>query len=301
MALRDTIKEITKKHLKENNTFLYAQCVQAVGWIGGTVPNDVPDHIVELPTSDVMNGGIVAGCALMGKRPIYVIRYQGFNWFNLPIILNYSCKSKEMWNIPSPMFIRSIAMENNIGPVASSSHISIAYKMPGIKILSPMTSKEYQQVYDQFMNDDDVYLVSEHRGSFNNENELEDKIIDDPDIVLLPISITRFEAEKARIKLQEMGYNVGIKHIWQIKPNTLLNDKKAIEMIQLARTIIIIDDDYTDGIAKNIAYDLASVGGRAGVAFVLGLENRTAGFHKEVDNLPPTCDTIVKFVEKECK
>jgi sulfopyruvate decarboxylase TPP-binding subunit len=30
--------------------------------------------------------GIVAGAALAGERPIYVVRYQGFQWYNSPII-----------------------------------------------------------------------------------------------------------------------------------------------------------------------------------------------------------------------
>ena len=67
--------------------------------------------MVEVTTADVANGGFVVGAGLQGTRPIYVVRYQGFQWYNAPIILNYACKSKEIWNIPCPIFIRSIAME----------------------------------------------------------------------------------------------------------------------------------------------------------------------------------------------
>ena len=70
--------------------------------------------MIDLSMADVANGGIVAGAGLSGRRPIYVIRYQGFNWFNAPIILNYSCKSKEIWGIPCPIFVRGIAMEGSI-------------------------------------------------------------------------------------------------------------------------------------------------------------------------------------------
>ena len=106
------------------------------------------EGMIELSMADVAGGGIAAGSALAGKKPIYIIRYQGFGWFNLPIILNYACKSREIWNRPSPMIIRSIAMEGGIGPVAGSSHYSLCYRMPGIKIASPMTPGEYQKVYD---------------------------------------------------------------------------------------------------------------------------------------------------------
>ena len=57
----------------------------------------------------VMAGGVVVGSALIGKRPIYVVRYQGFQWFNSSIITNYAGKTKEMWNVSCPVFIRSIS------------------------------------------------------------------------------------------------------------------------------------------------------------------------------------------------
>ena len=53
------------------------------------------------------------------------------------------CKSKEIWKIPCPVFVRGIGMEGGIGPVAGSSHHSLYYRMPGVKIASPMTPMEY--------------------------------------------------------------------------------------------------------------------------------------------------------------
>ena len=148
-TVREIIKNTTKNHLKNKNGLLFGQCLSAVGWVGGTVPELTEEEgLVELSMADVANGGIVAGAGLSNRRPIYVIRYQGFNWFNASIILNYACKSKEIWNVPCPIFIRGIAMEGSIGPVAGSSHHSIYYKMPGIKIISPMTPKEYLIAYN---------------------------------------------------------------------------------------------------------------------------------------------------------
>ena len=145
----------------------------AVGWVGGTLPEIYEkDGMVEVSMADVADGGFVVGAALMNSRPIYVIRYQGFNWYNCPMIINYACKSKEIWKVPCPVFVRGIGMEGGIGPVAGSSHHSLYYRMPGVKIVSPMTPKEYKSIYKSYLNDDDVYYVSEHRGSYDNEKEL---------------------------------------------------------------------------------------------------------------------------------
>jgi len=158
--------------------------------------------MIELSMADVAGAGIVVGTALAGERPIYVVRYQGFQWYNSPIIANYAMKSKEIWQRPCPMFIRSIAMEGGIGPVAGSSHHSIYQRMPGAKIASPMTPGEYAGVYKQFMEDDDVYYISEHRKSYDNTEELPDTFHEKADITLFPISITRFAAEEARTALE---------------------------------------------------------------------------------------------------
>jgi len=171
--LRETIKEIVKKHLKSKKGKVFGQCLTAVGWVGGTLPELYEkDGMVEVSMADVADGGFVVGAALMKSRPIYVIRYQGFNWYNCPMIINYACKSKEIWKISCPIFIRSIAMEGGVGPVAGSSHHSLYYRMPGIKIVSPMTPKEFKSVYKSFMKDDSVYYVSEHRGSYDNRLEI---------------------------------------------------------------------------------------------------------------------------------
>ena len=62
----------------------------------------------------------------------------GIDKFPRPSV--YACKSKAIWKIPCPIWIRGIASEGNIGPVAGSAHISQFYKMPGIKIFSPINS-----------------------------------------------------------------------------------------------------------------------------------------------------------------
>ena len=292
-TLRNTIKNTVQLHLLNNDGVAMGQCLTAVGWVGGTLPELYEeDGMVELPMADVAGSGFVVGAALAGKRPMYVIRYQGFNWFNAPIIINYACKSKEIWNRPCPMFIRSIAMEGGIGPVAGSSHHSLYYRMPGVKIYAPMSSSEYTATYNMFMDDDDVYYVSEHRGSYDNTDDLDDVIFDNPDIILFPISITRFAAIEASRRLLCLGIKAAVSHIWQVKPfepsRDVLNDLSA------AGRGVVIDDDYRDGIAKNLAFDMMAIT-HASMS-VLGLADKTAGFHPAVDNLPPSAADITKHV-----
>ena len=107
MILRNCIKEIIRKHLNDGYIAM-GQCLTAVGWVGGTLPELYEqDGMIECSWQMLQEGVSLLVQPLAGKRPIYIIRYQGFCWFNLPIILNYACKSKEIWGIPCPMLIRS--------------------------------------------------------------------------------------------------------------------------------------------------------------------------------------------------
>ena len=93
---------ITKKCedlLTKNDGLIMGQCLSAVGWVGGTIPK-LPDHkgIVELSMADVAGGAIAVGAALNGIKPIvYVVRYQGFLWYNAISIVNYAAKSYELF------------------------------------------------------------------------------------------------------------------------------------------------------------------------------------------------------------
>ncbi len=293
-TLKETIKEIIRKHLKNKKGKVFGQCLTAVGWVGGTLPELYEkDGMIELSMADVAGGGIVTGSALMKEKPIYVIRYQGFNWYNAPMIVNYAAKSKEIWNTPCPVFVRGIGMEGGIGPVAGSSHHSLYYRMPGLKIVSPMTPNEYKKIYDSFMKDNEVYYVSEHRGSFNNRIELKNDIKGRKDFVIIAISITRFEAIKAKEILEKKGLKIGIINILWIKP--LKVSKASIKCIANSKFgALILDDDYVDGISNSIANKLSHLTNKK--IFTLGLSDKSAGFHKRVDNLPPNSSQIVKKI-----
>jgi len=294
-TVRETIKDLVRDHLLKKNSLCFGQCLTAVGWVGGTLPELYEeDGMVEVTTADVANGGFVVGAALKGIRPIYVVRYQGFQWYNAPIIINYACKSKEIWGIPCPIFVRSIAMEGAIGPVAGSSHHSLFHRMPGNKVISPMTPNEYKLAYSEFMKDDDVYYVSEHRRSYDNHSELKNVIENSADFTLFPISITRFDAEKARIILKDQGYKINIIHQLWIKPFIFKEEwKDALKNSKYGG--MVLDDDYEEGVASSIAHAMMIQSYKK--VYTMGLEHRTAGFHPDVDNLPPSPEKIAEKVK----
>ena len=305
---RDVIKRISEEHLKKNNGLLLGQCLTAVGWVGHTIPElTEKEGLVELSMADVAGGGIAVGAALSGRRPIYIIRYQGFQWFNAPMILNYAAKSKEMWGIPCPIFIRSIAMDSSgrkgraIGPVAANSHHGIYYRMPGVSIAAPMTPKEYQEVWDYFMSNDIPVYSSEHRRGWEIDYEIRDIIHSEADITLLPISSTRLNVIETIENLEKSGIKCNVINILWLKPFSL-NKKDELISNALKKSKfggLVIDGDHINGVAKNIAYDLMHKNNCK--VYALALEERTAGFSPHLDNIAPSPRKIYDYVEKIIK
>ncbi len=298
-TVAETIKENTRKHLEENNGMLFGQCVSAVGWIGGTVPDC--KNIVEIPMTDVAGPAFAVGAALMGKRPIFVVRYQGFMWYNSSSLVNYAAKSKDIWNQPCPVFIRAIGMEGGgVGHTASSSIHSIFMHMPGMPVAAPMTPKEWQDVWDYFMSHDDPIYCSEHRRSFTNKNEMPNEITapDDADVTIVAISAARLNALEAVEELRKSGLRVNLFHQLWLKPF-----EPAPEMVRCLKNSkigVVIDSDFEiAGASRSLAYELTHLAQKPVLA--LGIEDRSCGAAPRVENITPKKDKIVEFVMQNLK
>lgn len=295
MTSAEKIKGITRAHLKNGGVAL-GQCLTAVGWVGGTVPELTEgDGLIELSTSDSSIGGIAAGLALAGRRPIFIVRYQGFQWYNSVSIVNYAAKSKEMWGTPCPVFVRSLAMDGAVGPVAGGSHHSLFARMPGIPVCAPMTPGEYQKAWDYFASHDEPVYVSEHRRSFSVDFETPDTVHKKADVTLFAISSTRLNAIEAAKTLAKEGTVCNVIHLFWLKPFSVTAlMKKAIRSSTYGG--VILDGDYEGGVMKSIAFDIAQATGSP--MKVLGFADRTAGFAPQLDNLPPAPEKICGFVRE---
>lgn len=295
-TVAQTIKDVTRKHLEENQGLFLGQCVAAVGWIGGTVPEMTEQEgIVELPAADVAGPGIAVGAALVGRRPIFTIRYQGFMWYNAASLLNYAAKSKEMWGIPCPIFVRAIAMEGGVGPVASNCHHGMVMRMPGMPVAAPMTPEEWLSVWDWFMSHDDPLYVSEHRRSFLIDYEMEPRIHRRADFSLLAISAARLNALEAVKLLEKEGIVCDLIHLLWLKPFPVT--PVMLESLRSAGQGLVVDSDFEiAGASRSIAYELMHAAGVP--VHALGLEDRTSGFAPQCDNPTPPVGKIVRRVKE---
>lgn len=296
-TVAETIKEITREHLTKNNGLLLGQAITAVGWVNNTVP-DCPG-IIELSMADVAGSGIAVGVAVSGRRPIFVLRFQDFLFLNGSIIVNYAAKTKEFFGKGTPIFVRAIAAEGKgAGSVHSGKLHSIFMHFPGFRVCSPMTSQEYKQAWKVFMEHDDPMIVSEHRHSFDNTQELPDVISDNADITIYAISAARFNVTRAAKTLEQDGIRCNIIHIMWLKPFILA--ERLLKPLKQSKAGIVVDSGFEiAGASQSIAYSLMWETG----VFVkaLGLEDKSVGVTLETENPTPDANKIVETIRKICR
>lgn len=291
-TVAETIKEITRRHLTHENGMLLGESISAVGWVNNTVPDC--KGIVELPMTDVAGAGIAVGTALVGRRPIFVIRFQDFLILNGSPLIFYAAKLKELHGRSAPIFVRAIASDG-LGPVHSGVLHSIFMHFPGFRVCSPMTPMEYESIWGDYMRHDDPMIVSEHRESYANKEELQDVTHKEKaDITLYGISSARFHLGKAAARLENDGYKVNVIHLYWLKPFNL-SDKITAPLLNSHIGMVVDVGHEIAGASQAIAYQLTRATGVRVEA--LGLLDKIKCLCPSLQNKAPDEETIYSLAK----
>ncbi len=206
----------------------------------------------------------------------------------------YAAKSKELHGRPAPVFVRAIAAEG-IGPVHSGVLHSLFMHFPGFRVCAPMTPNEYSQIWQNYLDHDDPMIVSEHRASYQNTEDLLDVVKVDPDITLYAISSTRFEVGKAARMLADDNIRCNIIHLHWLKP--FIVDERLAHPLMRSRIGLVIDSGHEIcGAAQAIAYALSQETGYRVAA--LGIEDKTKCLCPPLQNKAPDAERIYLTVKK---
>jgi pyruvate/2-oxoglutarate/acetoin dehydrogenase E1 component len=299
LILSEVISNNSEDLVLNRGGLILGQCLSAVGWVGGTVPK-LPGHpgIVELSMADVAGGAIAVGAALNGIKPvIYVVRYQGFLWYNAITIINYAAKTQEMFDVECPLLVRAIAMEGSIGPVAGGSHHSLFLRMPGINVIAPMTPREWTSGWNfHYGGNTQPTILSEHRLSYTISADFEEYRSSNPEVTILGISAGRISAEQASKQLIHEGFHVDLFHLVWLSPLNL--PEGFLESLQSSKFAVIVDSDFGNwGAAESLAFQILKLVPQARIE-VLGLRQESAGFSAQTDNLTPSGVNVVDAIKR---
>ena len=292
LSLRETIKEITRVHLEENNGILLGECVSDPGGVAGTIPDC--RNVIDLPMTETAGADFAVGCALVGRRPIFVTRFQDFMFMNGSPIVYFAGVYKPLCGIGAPVFVRALA---NDGFDATHSNVLHSFFMHfnGIRVCAPITPGEYRQAWDEFMADDIPMYVSEFRDTFDNREELQSEITPDAQINLFGISVERMNIRKAKQLLEQKGIKANVLDVMWLKPFDAKGMGTVLERTPLG---LVVDSGRTIcGAAEHLAYEMmmAYPGSRVEA---LGVDDRIKTPSKVYENPVPTAQMIA---DKVCR
>lgn len=298
LNLAELISNKCEDLLVNKNGLIMGQCLTAIGWVGGTIPK-LLDHegIIELSMADVAGGGIAVGAALNKLTPtVYVVRYQGFLWYNAISIVNYAAKSYELFGVECPLLVRAIAIEGGIGPVAGGSHHSLFMRMPGINLAAPMTPNEWSEVWEYHFANPNPTIISEHRLSYKISHDFTRDPISEPEVSMLAISAGRITADQASKDLRSIGIRSDLYHLVWLSP--LKFPDGFFESLMISKFCLLVDSDYEyGGLADTIAIQILKIVPDAQIK-IMGLAKKSAGFSPQTDNLIPSSSHICEEIKK---
>lgn len=290
LSLKETIRELSRWHLEENNGILLGECVSDPGGVAGTIPQS--KNVIDLPMTETAGADFAVGCALAGRRPIFVTRFQDFMFMNGSPIVYFAGVYKELCGIGAPVFVRALA---NDGFDATHSNVlhSMFMHFSGLRVSAPITPGEYRQVWETFMADDIPMYVSEFRDTFSNTEELNDEIEEDAQINIFGISVCRMNARKAKRILAEKGIKVNVLDIMWLKPFDSVGRGEILKNVSLG--LVVDPGREICGAAEHIAYQMMRdyPGSRIDV---LGVSDHIKAVNPHCQNAVPAAEEIVAKV-----
>lgn len=292
VSLKNTIKSILDEHLNRNNGILLGECVSDPGGVAGTIPES--DNVIDLPMTEIAGADFAVGCALAGRRPVFVVRFQDFMLMNGSPFIAFAATVKQMHGLTAPVFIRALANDH-----FDATHSNVLHSMfmhfPGFKVCAPCTPNEYKEVWKSFINDDIPYYVSEYRDTYENTDDMPDIIEPDAQINLIGISVCRQHILEAKKILNEEGIKVNILNILWLKPFISDSYKEYFKNTKLG---LVVDPGHElCGASEAIAYQLMKKN-KDSYVDILGIEDKIKTTNPNNWNEVPHAMSIVNKVHE---
>lgn len=249
--LGETILEILDEHVKQNNGMILGECITAPGSENGTIP--ISKNVIGLPMSETAASDFAIGCALAGRRTVFVVRFQDFMLLGGSPFITFASVVKELQGVTAPVFIRAISADHY-----DCNHSNVLHSMfmhyPGIYVCCPMTPREYREAWKIFMADDKPFYCSEYRDAQTIIEEMKDEIYEDAVINVFCISKARINIFEAKEILLKESVKINIFHIYWLKP---LDLTKYVPYLEKCPIGLVIDvGRVICGASEHIAYEL---------------------------------------------
>lgn len=265
-ALRDAMAEEMRK---DQNVFLMGEEVAyyngAYKVSQGLLAEFGDNRIIDTPITEYGFAGIGVGAAMMGLRPI--IEFMTFNFAMQAIdhIINSAAKTLYMsgGQINCPIVFRGPnSAPRKVAAQHSQCFASWYAHCPGLKVVSPYTSKEAKALLKSAIRDNNPVIFLEHEMLYGKSFEVQDDVETLPldkaivmkegtDITITAFSISvEYAMEAAKILQEEYGISAEVINLVSLRP---IDKETIIKSVKKTGRIVNVEEGWIScGIGSEI-------------------------------------------------
>lgn len=273
VQIREALREAMEEEMRrDESVFLMGEEVAeyngAYKVSKGMLAEFGPRRVIDTPISELGFAGMAVGAAMNGLRPIVEFMTWNFAILAADQIINHAAKMYQMsggqFNVPI-VFRGPNGTAGQLAATHSQSFESMYAHIPGLKVITPYTAKDFKGLMKSAIRDNDPVLIMESEKTYGNKGEIPDGeylipigkadvVREGKDVTIVSFGKVMAVANEAAAELAKEGIDAEVIDLRTIRP---MDTPCIIESIKKTNRLVIVEESWpVTSIASEIAYQV---------------------------------------------
>lgn len=271
VQIREAIREAMSEEMRrDESVFLMGEEVAeyngAYKVSKGMLDEFGPKRVIDTPISELGFAGIAVGAAMNGLRPIVEFMTWNFAILAADQIINHAAKMYQMsggqYNVPI-VFRGPNGTAGQLAATHSQSFEAMYAHVPGLKVVTPYTPKDFKGLMKSAIRDNDPVLIMESEKMYGNKGEIPegeylvpigkaDVVREGDDVTLVSFGKVMAVAHETADALAKEGISAEVIDLLTIRP---MDYDTIIQSVKKTNRLVVIEESWPiASISSEIAY-----------------------------------------------
>ncbi len=273
VQIREAIREAMEEEMRrDESVFLMGEEVAeyngAYKVSKGMLDEFGAKRVIDTPIAELGFAGIAVGAAMNGLRPIVEFMTWNFAILAADQIINHAAKMYQMsgaqYNVPI-VFRGPNGTAGQLAATHSQSFESMYAHIPGLKVITPYTPKDFKGLMKSAIRDNDPVLIMESEKMYGNKGEIPegeylipigkaDVVKEGKDVTIVSFGKVMAVANEAAKELEKEGINAEVIDLRTIRP---MDTETILNSVKKTNRLVVVEESWpVTSIASEIAYQV---------------------------------------------
>lgn len=273
VQIREAIREAMEEEMRrDESVFLMGEEVAeyngAYKVSKGMLDEFGAKRVIDTPIAELGFAGIAVGAAMNGLRPIVEFMTWNFAILAADQIINHAAKMYQMsgaqYNVPI-VFRGPNGTAGQLAATPSQSFESMYAHIPGLKVITPYTPKDFKGLMKSAIRDNDPVLIMESEKMYGNKGEIPegeylipigkaDVVKEGKDVTIVSFGKVMAVANEAAKELEKEGINAEVIDLRTIRP---MDTETILNSVKKTNRLVVVEESWpVTSIASEIAYQV---------------------------------------------